>query len=491
MGELVATDFVTWFESQHGKLDTENVGIVNIPGQGRGAVALQDIPEDHILFTIPRDLTLSTRTSSLPSLLGKSWKEYRLHEGWAGLILCMMWEESRGSDSKWSGYLATLPTKFDTPMFWDEEDLKELQGTAVVDKIGRDDAERDYYEKLVPAMKTRPDLFPEDKLPAFFSLERYHVMGSRILSRSFHVEPWKGEHTDDQDEQGEDEAANTSAMDIDHNEREGDTGEPASPRRPKHDEEREDPSDVAMVPMADMLNARFESENAKLFYEERELRMVSTKPIKAGEQIWNTYGDPPNSDLLRRYGHVDLVPLRPPLSGMGNPGDVVEVRADLVVSVISPKVKYDLQERVDWWLEEADDDVFVLHTDCDLPEEFVSFARLLLLPKDEWEKTAKKSKVPKPKVDHAVLAVAADVVEKRLKEYPTTIEEDEELLAPECIEQLSLNRKHAIIVRLGEKRILQGALNKVRAKLAAIKGTGKKRGRDEERRGEGKKLRKQ
>ena len=75
---------------------------------------------------------------------------------------------------------------------------------------------------------------------------------------------------------------------------------------------------------------------------------------------WNTYGDPPNSDLLRRYGHVDLVPLRPPLSGMGNPGDVVEVRADLVVSIASKKVKYDLQERVDWWLEEADDECVLL-----------------------------------------------------------------------------------------------------------------------------------
>ncbi len=29
------------------------------------------------------------------------------------------------------------------------------------------------------------------------------------------------------------------------------------------DEDREDPADVAMVPMADMLNARFESENVR------------------------------------------------------------------------------------------------------------------------------------------------------------------------------------------------------------------------------------
>ena len=46
---------------------------------------------------------------------------------------------------------------------------------------------------------------------------------------------------------------------------------------------------------------------------------------------------------------------------MGNPEDVVEVRADLVVSVASTKVKYDLQARVDWWLEEADDEYVPPH----------------------------------------------------------------------------------------------------------------------------------
>lgn len=45
------------------------------------------------------------RTSKLPALMGKDWKEHGLHQGWAGLILCMMWEESRGAESKWAGYL--------------------------------------------------------------------------------------------------------------------------------------------------------------------------------------------------------------------------------------------------------------------------------------------------------------------------------------------------------------------------------------------------
>ena len=58
----------------------------------------------------------------------------------------------------------------------------------------------------------------------------------------------------------------------------------------------------------------------------------------------------------------------------------------------------------------------------ELPEEMTSFVRLLMMSAPEWEKTKRKSKLPKPKVDDAVLSVAVDVVRRRLAEYPTTIE---------------------------------------------------------------------
>lgn len=51
------------------------------------------------------------------------------------------------------------------------------------------------------------------------------------------------------------------------------------------------------------------------------------------------YGDPPNSDLLRRYGHVDD----------SNPSDVAEITADLIAEVAcKPK---DKEERIDTLLE--------------------------------------------------------------------------------------------------------------------------------------------
>ena len=71
--------------------------------------AIELVQEGHVIFTIPRDLTLSTRTSSLPSRLGKeAWNKYELDKSWAGLILCMLWEEAHGSTSKWSTYLCEL-----------------------------------------------------------------------------------------------------------------------------------------------------------------------------------------------------------------------------------------------------------------------------------------------------------------------------------------------------------------------------------------------
>ena len=64
------------------------------------------------------------------------------------------------------------------------------------------------------------------------------------------------------------------------------------------------------------------------------------------------------------------------------------------------------------------------------------------------------------------------------------------LLAPDAVEQLSLNKRHAVVVRLGEKRILHGTLKDARAKLSAGSDTGRKRGREEDKGGKGKKIRK-
>ena len=52
----------------------------------------------------------------------------------------------------------------------------------------------------------------------------------------------------------------------------------------------------------------------------------------------------------------------------------------------------------------------------------VSLARLLLQPKADWEKTKSKGKVPKPTMDTTIAAIAMDVLQMRLREYPASVE---------------------------------------------------------------------
>jgi len=132
---------------------------------------------------------------------------------------------------------------------------------------------------------------------------------------------------------------------------------------------------------------------------------------------------------------------------MGNPADVVEVRADLAVQVYSDAG--DLQERIDWWLEQGGDEyvvllffmhsshgqlvvhcltwrsssVFVIEASApEVPEGLISILKLLCLSTEEWAKTKSKNKPPKSSLDSPSATAALSLLERRLAEYPTTLE---------------------------------------------------------------------
>lgn len=65
--------------------------------------------------------------------------------------------------------------------------------------------------------------------------------------------------------------------------------------------------------------------------------MRSIREISEDEQIYNTYGNLPNSDLLRRYGYVIA----------GSRDDIVEVPSEMVIDVVSSLPKDEVQRRID------------------------------------------------------------------------------------------------------------------------------------------------
>jgi SET domain-containing protein 6 len=172
----------------------------------------------------------------------------------------MLYEYFNNDASNWAPYFRVLPGDFNTLMFWSEDELAELQASAVVRKIGRQSADENFKNELLPVIKEFAQLiFAEDERAQERAAEMeseagmllMHKMGSLIMAYAFDVEPAQ------------------SHKEVDE---EGYASEDEDEALPK-----------GMVPMADMLNADADRNNARLFYEEESLSMKALKSIPAGQ----------------------------------------------------------------------------------------------------------------------------------------------------------------------------------------------------------------
>ena len=109
-------------------------------------------------------------------------------------------------------------------------------------------------------------MFGEESSNPQYSLQAYHIMGSRILSRSFQVEALSKTDNDDSSQTRVEEDAE---MNLDepspHTLNDNDSDETDD------GDDEDDPANVAMVPLADMLNARYGCENVRVHHP-REIR---------------------------------------------------------------------------------------------------------------------------------------------------------------------------------------------------------------------------
>ncbi|KAF1800370.1 hypothetical protein V8B55DRAFT_1536723 [Mucor lusitanicus] len=405
-------------------------------GAGRGVIATNDIKEGELLFSLPRSILLSPFTSSLNQVEGLK-DDLAALNGWTPLIITLMYE-SQKEDSFWKPYFDVLPRQFSTPMFWEEADLKELQGTDIVSKLGKAEAEDTFENEVKPIIEKYPSLFDKD----VHTLELFHICGSLIMAYSFNDELQKTEEKSsaNDNEQGEDQD--------------------------EEEEEEEEQQVITMVPMADMLNHKTGFNNARLFHEADSLQMKAIKDIKQGEQIYNTYGDLCNADLLRKYGFTDEK----------NEFDLVELDGPLVVEHCNVDQKQDeelIERKIDFLMEEGVlDECFVIDTEHEIPLELIVSVHVLCSTPSEFEKMEEKQKLPKPRLTQDVKDIILNILKKRLSRYPTTLEEDKQEL-----KDATGNRRNALLVRMGEKNIIEPTIQTLSAApvVAAATATPDKR----------------
>lgn len=322
--------FVQWLTESRGYKISPKVKVHDYrsQGQGRGLIAVEDIAEGEDLFTISRDRVIAIDSDAegsgalvqrVPELADGTLDE------WSALILYLMYHASKGEAFK--PYFDVIPAHFSTPMFWDEGEAEQLlQGSTLVEKIGRAEAEAGFRENILPVVEKYKDTVFDG---VDVSVDAFHRVGSLIMSYSFDVDRIKAGSSEDKDDENAKEEDQASA-DENEDEVPGDEEEHEELiiEEEFSDDEDDDGPVKAMVPLADTLNAHSQLCNAHLEQEDDgSLVMRATAAIPAGGQIYNTYGDFPNSDLLRRYGYTELG---------GTASDLVEITVnDLVDAVVA------------------------------------------------------------------------------------------------------------------------------------------------------------
>ncbi|KAL3425609.1 Ribosomal lysine N-methyltransferase 4 [Phlyctema vagabunda] len=429
-------NFLTWLNKKGIKM-SHKMKLVDfrMEGRGRGVVATDDFAEDEVVFSIPRTAVLNVRNSIADNQHGNSGAASDVLSSmspWLALTAVMI-SEGTQTDSEWGPYLAVLPRELNSLVFWDESELDSLQASAVVKKIGRKSAE---------------DMFSTHISPLGLNgcnIDLCHRVASIIMAYAFDIpdsaEERQINEKDDAAEDGEDLVSDNG------------------------DDEK---TVLSMIPLADMLNADADRNNARLCCDNEDLEMRTIKPILKGEEIFNDYGQLPQSDLLRRYGYQ---------SDNYATYDVAEISTESIMSAfqnstVHPALEKLSSDALERRLELAQrEDIFeesydIAHADENgpsIPDELLALLYLLLIDEENLEavSTSQASLPSRSKMTTELVGqVLAFLLEQRGKEYGTTLEEDEQLLQQG---NLSIRETMAIKVRMGEKAVIKKAILDARA----------------------------
>ncbi|XP_066183823.1 N-lysine methyltransferase SETD6 isoform X2 [Sylvia atricapilla] len=314
-----------------------------------------------------------------------------------------------------------------------EERTRLLQGTGIPEAVDKDLANinLEYNSIILPFMETHPDIFD----PKLHTLELYKELVAFVMAYSFQ-EPLEEE---EEDEKG--------------------------------------PNPPMMVPVADILN-HVANHNANLEYSPQCLRMVTTQPVGKGQEIFNTYGQMANWQLLHMYGFAEPYP--------GNTHDTADIQMVTLRRAALQRAKSEAQQQLvsEQWdflcqLEMVGEEgAFVLGWDEVLTEEELSMTLKVLCMSEEefkeykeqdgWEDDSEEeenstlSNEALSRLKTPCKKLLYDSVLLTLESYGTDLKAEQDLLNnKEAYEKLSRREQQALHVRYGQKRILHQLLELV------------------------------
>lgn len=423
-GEVYLSESSTWGEAPHPMaISTETVDEITNESSGRGLLARRSVNDGDELLKIPYDLCITRKSAR--KALGKDALQEGLNEYLA--MACQLIHEKYvlGEESFFAPYIGVLPEVEDVnPTFtWPDEDLAFLEGSPVVaaTKSLQMKLEREYNDLLCGEdglIAKFPDRFPVEH----FTKDNWVWAFTMLFSRAIRL----------------------------RNLRVGER--------------------LAMVPYADLINHSAFSgafidarESGDWLFKdgEEEIILYADRGYRQMEQVYISYGQKSNAELLLLYG----------FALERNPYNSVDVTVSIsprtaAVAAANDGIDEDplAQEKLDF-LKTVGRDMsvdFPCYADR-YPVEMLEYLRLMMMtsedtrgkPLDEFDYSRTISSANEAAVLQSVVAA----VKYQLGLFPQTEEDDAMIIKDKGMFRLfSFNQRMAVRHRRNEKRLLKRTL---------------------------------
>jgi len=440
-GQGLLPQFSTWLR-RHG-VDDGRVRLVDEDeqGWGRGIVARKALKEGDLLFRIPLEWCLHSVAARRNRYLAKPLSQGILPRGMHGeaimVALLLMVEACQTGDrastcemrqsstSEWLPYIRVLPTNFSAPVFWSTSEFQELRGSQMEEMVASDlsDTRREWsmiQQKLVVPNR---DVFCAE----CFNFDTYRWAAWNVHSRALTLKGIK-----------------------------------------------------YLIPLADMVNYQplrddgaHNRNHQDLFLKDHRIsvspqdegkgtaEIFADRDFAPGSMIVESYGDNPNNMYLRYFGFVPA----------SNPTDC----RTLQFSLQQVKESRELKAAA---LQEARMPAQVKH--CfrlgePVPLHILRFLRVLHAKSHELGPAKNGNAELSARNERAVYKTIAAQCDKLLQAFPTSLEEDQQWLDEVQSsgsvggEEVTVNKKNAVVARMSEKRILARLRRIAKQKAKEIK----------------------
>ncbi|CAL8293560.1 unnamed protein product, partial [Arctogadus glacialis] len=161
----------------------EGFEVSSFGGEGYGLRATRDIKAEELFLWIPRKM-LMTVESAKNSVLGPLYGQDRILQAMGNVTLALHLLCERASPSSpWLPYIKSLPTDYDTPLYYEEEEVRPLLGTqAVQDVLSQYKNTARQYAYFYKVVQTHPTA---SKLPLkdSFTFDDYRWAVSSVMTR--------------------------------------------------------------------------------------------------------------------------------------------------------------------------------------------------------------------------------------------------------------------------------------------------------------------